>query len=88
VVLSHYAPATSTTPQDVLPQTKPDILEKPLSKTDNLRMLLELNGGTCEVVTGVSLGMLPYSVFLDKNYIVNTVYPIVTAPGYNVKFVS
>ncbi|KAF8501255.1 Maf-like protein [Gautieria morchelliformis] len=55
VVLSHYAPATSTTPQEVLPQTRPDILEKPLSKADNLRMLLELNGGTCEVVTGVSL---------------------------------
>ncbi|KIP11030.1 hypothetical protein PHLGIDRAFT_28160 [Phlebiopsis gigantea 11061_1 CR5-6] len=32
-----------------------EILEKPISKEDNLRMLLDLNGGVCEVVTGVSL---------------------------------
>lgn len=33
-----------------------DLLEKPVSKEDNLRMLLDLNGGVCEVVTGISLG--------------------------------
>ncbi|KAM5544850.1 hypothetical protein V8D89_001748 [Ganoderma adspersum] len=32
-----------------------DILEKPLDKEDNMRMLLDLNGGRCEVVTGVSV---------------------------------
>ncbi len=37
------------------PQSFPDIYEKPISKEDNLRMLLDLNGGTCEVVTGVSV---------------------------------
>jgi len=39
----------------LLPQSRPQILEKPISKGDNLRMLLDLNGGACEVVTGVSL---------------------------------
>jgi septum formation protein len=34
------------------------ILEKPDSKVENLRMLLDLNGKVCEVVTGVSLGEL------------------------------
>ena len=33
-----------------------DILEKPRDKEDNMRMLLDLNGGICEVVTGVSVG--------------------------------
>ena len=33
-----------------------DILEKPLDKEDNMRMLLDLNGGRCEVVTGVTIG--------------------------------
>ena len=32
-----------------------EILEKPVDKEDNLRMLLDLNGGICEVVTGVVL---------------------------------
>jgi septum formation protein len=32
------------------------ILEKPGTKEENLRMLQELNGKVCEVVTGVSLG--------------------------------
>lgn len=34
-----------------------ELLEKPSSKEDNMRMLMDLNGGVCEVVTGVSLGM-------------------------------
>jgi septum formation protein len=33
-----------------------ELLEKPTSKEDNMRMLLDLNGGVCEVVTGVALG--------------------------------
>lgn len=31
------------------------MLEKPQSKDDNLRMLLDLSGKSCEVVTGVSI---------------------------------
>ena len=38
------------------PPASQDILEKPSSKEDNLRMLLDLNGNVCEVVTGVSVG--------------------------------
>jgi septum formation protein len=32
------------------------VLEKPASKEDNLRMLLDQNGAVCEVVTGVTIG--------------------------------
>ena len=46
--------------QDKGPQ---EILEKPGSQEDNYRMLLDLNGGICEVVTGVTLGMC-YDVLL------------------------
>ncbi|OSC96967.1 Maf/Ham1 [Trametes coccinea BRFM310] len=56
VVLSHPPEGLSSTPrfanEDPGPQ---DILEKPRDKEDNLRMLLDLNGGVCEVVTGVTL---------------------------------
>jgi len=71
VVLSHYSPATSMAHQSSLPERRPDILEKPKNKADNLRMLLELNGGACEVVTGVSI-----------------VYPIISAPGYQIKSID
>lgn len=37
--------------------SQPYILEKPTSKADNLRMLLDMNGKTVEVVTGVALGL-------------------------------
>ena len=36
------------------------ILEKPETKQENLRMLLELNGQSCEVVTGVSIRKFAY----------------------------
>ncbi|KAH7911533.1 Maf Ham1 [Hygrophoropsis aurantiaca] len=65
VVLTHALPATST---EMELGTTQELLEKPSSKEDNLRMLLDLNGGVCEVVTGVSL-----------------VYPILSAPGYDIK---
>ncbi|KIJ52432.1 hypothetical protein M422DRAFT_156460 [Sphaerobolus stellatus SS14] len=55
VVLSHYVSPTSLTHQSETNDTRPEILEKPRSKADNLRMLLELNGGACEVVTGVTI---------------------------------
>lgn len=57
VVLTHILNAHSGVHESLLPQQRPDILEKPISKADNLRMLLELNGAACEVVTGVSLGI-------------------------------
>ncbi|KAL4062171.1 inosine triphosphate pyrophosphatase-like protein [Scleroderma yunnanense] len=53
VVLTHTLPATTL--EEVGMQTHPELLEKPISKDDNLRMLLDLNGNVCEVVTGVSL---------------------------------
>ncbi|KAF8517678.1 Maf-like protein [Hysterangium stoloniferum] len=55
VVLSHHATPSATTHHSEVPDTRPDILEKPQSKEDNLRMLMDLNGGACEVVTGVTV---------------------------------
>ncbi|KAE8213725.1 hypothetical protein CF327_g2774 [Tilletia walkeri] len=47
------------------------ILEKPIDQKDNLRMLQDLNGNKCYVVSGVTI-----------------VYPILQAPGYEVKSLS
>jgi septum formation protein len=55
VVLTKIASAGSNIHDSLLPEVRPDILEKPQDKGDNLRMLLELNGGRCEVVTGISV---------------------------------
>ncbi|KAG6826144.1 hypothetical protein H0H92_000980 [Tricholoma furcatifolium] len=55
VVLTHAQPSTSDVSYTVLPQTTQELLEKPHSREDNLRMLLDLNGGVCEVVTGVTV---------------------------------
>ncbi|TCD61346.1 hypothetical protein EIP91_008573 [Steccherinum ochraceum] len=54
VVLTHPAPNVmgGFEEQDKGPQ---EILEKPETQEDNYRMLLDLNGGICEVVTGISL---------------------------------
>ncbi|EIW57973.1 Maf/Ham1 [Trametes versicolor FP-101664 SS1] len=56
VVLTHPLPGLSSIPrfEDEAPFPQ-DILEKPIDKDDNMRMLLDLNGGVCEVVTGVSI---------------------------------
>ncbi|KAK7691192.1 hypothetical protein QCA50_006295 [Cerrena zonata] len=54
VVLTHPSPGVSSSPFQG-PFIRQDILEKPDDKEDNLRMLLDLNGSVCEVVTGVSL---------------------------------
>jgi predicted house-cleaning NTP pyrophosphatase (Maf/HAM1 superfamily) len=56
VVLTHAQPVTSDVAYSELPGVHQDLLEKPDNKEDNLRMLQELNGTVCEVVTGVSLG--------------------------------
>ena len=56
VVFTHAQPITSDTAYSVLPDVNQELLEKPSSKEDNLRMLLDLNGGVCEVVTGLVVG--------------------------------
>ncbi|KAF9522844.1 inosine triphosphate pyrophosphatase-like protein [Crepidotus variabilis] len=71
VVLTHTQPVTSDTAYSVLPQVQQELLEKPKSKEDNMRMLLDLKGNVCEVVTGVTI-----------------VYPILTAPGYQIKSID
>ncbi|KAG8951247.1 hypothetical protein FRC04_006486 [Tulasnella sp. 424] len=55
VVLSRIEPSTSNVSAGLEHAIRPEILEKPTSKADNLRMLLDLNGRSCEVVTGVSV---------------------------------
>ena len=60
VVLTHPSPGLSQTPFANAPMDRQEILEKPISKEDNLRMLLDLNGGVCEVVTGVTVGVSIY----------------------------
>ncbi|THH07382.1 hypothetical protein EW145_g3416 [Phellinidium pouzarii] len=69
VVLTHVEPSHSGIDYSLLPQERPEILEKPISKADNLRMLLDLNGGL------ISDGCC-------------TVYPILTAPGYQIKSID
>lgn len=56
VVLTHAQPVSSDVAYSELPAVKQELLEKPMNKADNLRMLQDLNGSVCEVVTGVSLG--------------------------------
>lgn len=55
IVLTHTQPATSQIDYALLPSASQELLEKPKDKADNLRMLLDLNGQVCEVVTGVTL---------------------------------
>jgi predicted house-cleaning NTP pyrophosphatase (Maf/HAM1 superfamily) len=45
----------------MLPAMNQELLEKPSSKEDNLRMLLDMNGNVCEVVTGVVIGEIRLS---------------------------
>ncbi|EAU85097.1 hypothetical protein CC1G_08070 [Coprinopsis cinerea okayama7 len=57
VVLTHAPETSSTVSQSVLSSalgpSPQEVLEKPRDKEDHLRMLLDLNGNVCEVVTGV-----------------------------------
>ncbi|KAF8604601.1 Maf-like protein [Ceratobasidium sp. AG-I] len=55
VVLSKPEAAGSNVHESLYPKNRPEILEKPANAADNLRMLLELNGRRCEVVTGISV---------------------------------
>ncbi|KAG1735354.1 Maf Ham1 [Suillus paluster] len=68
VVFTHALPSTTNEMETGVRQ---ELLEKPSSKGDNMRMLMDLNGGVCEVVTGVAL-----------------VYPILSAPGYEIKSID
>ncbi|KAH8118185.1 Maf-like protein [Phellopilus nigrolimitatus] len=70
VVLTHTLPAHSGIDSSLLPQERPEILEKPTSKADNLRMLLDLNGCVCEVVTGVSL---VYPILVAPGYQIKSI---------------
>lgn len=65
VVLSHPTPGilSQFADQEKGPQ---EILEKPETQEDNYRMLLDLNGGVCEVVTGLTLGTPLYDVIPSK----------------------
>jgi len=65
VVLTHPQPSISSTPFESSPSVYQEILEKPESKEDNRRMLLDVNGNVCEVVTGVSL---VYPVLVAPGY--------------------
>ena len=56
VVLTHAQPVSSDLAYSEMPAVRQELLEKPVNKADNLRMLQDLNGSVCEVVTGVSLG--------------------------------
>jgi len=56
VVFTHAPAPVANTDYSMLPPHRQELLEKPLDKADNLRMLMDLNGAVCEVVTGVSLG--------------------------------
>ena len=63
-----------------------EILEKPISKDEQLRWLMVMAGRSCEVVTGVTIGM----AFSQHNRVcaetcTTTVYPSVEAPGYKLE---
>ncbi|KAJ7680029.1 inosine triphosphate pyrophosphatase-like protein [Mycena rosella] len=70
VVLSHVLPSTSQTSYEMLPTTTQELLEKPASKEDNLRMLLDLNAGVCEVVTGV---VVAYPILTSPGYMIRSI---------------
>ncbi|KAJ6508808.1 Maf/Ham1 [Mycena sanguinolenta] len=70
VVLTHAMPSTTQTSYEMLPEIKRELLEKPTSKEDNYRMLLDLNGGVCEVVTGL---VIVYPVLTSPGYNIRSI---------------
>ncbi|KAG7088531.1 hypothetical protein E1B28_012514 [Marasmius oreades] len=70
VVLTHAQPSTSQADYSVLPDVNQELLEKPSNKEDNLRMLMDLNGSVCEVVTGVTL---VYPVLQSPGYSIRSI---------------
>ncbi|KAG6834167.1 hypothetical protein H0H93_011459 [Arthromyces matolae] len=69
-VYERLVPSTSDVSYSVLPSADQELLEKPRSKEDNLRMLLDLNGGVCEVVTGVTV---VYPVLTAPGYMIRSI---------------
>ncbi|TFK61954.1 Maf/Ham1, partial [Pluteus cervinus] len=65
VVFTHAQPLTSEISYSMLPGAAQELLEKPKDKEDNLRMLLDMNGQVCEVVTGLSVA---YPVLTAPGY--------------------
>ncbi|KIM39188.1 hypothetical protein M413DRAFT_447151 [Hebeloma cylindrosporum] len=70
VVLTHPQPVTSDTSYSMLPAANQELLEKPSSKEDNLRMLLDMNGNVCEVVTGV---VVAYPILTAPGYMIKSI---------------
>ncbi|KAF5327619.1 hypothetical protein D9619_005033 [Psilocybe cf. subviscida] len=70
VVLTHPQPITSDVSTSVLGPIHQDLLEKPSSKEDNLRMLLDMNGNVCEVVTGV---VVVYPILTSPGYSIRSI---------------
>jgi len=70
VVLTHPQPVTSDISTSVLGPIHQDLLEKPSSKEDNLRMLLDMNGNVCEVVTGV---VVVYPILTAPGYSIRSI---------------
>ncbi|KIJ14349.1 hypothetical protein PAXINDRAFT_115991 [Paxillus involutus ATCC 200175] len=64
VVFTHALPSTTV---EMETGTRQELLEKPTSKEDNLRMLQDLNWSVCEVVTGV---FLVYPILTAPGYAV------------------
>lgn len=89
VVLTHAQPLSSDVAYSELPSVHQELLEKPESKADNLRMLQDLNGSVCEVVTGVSLGELhPSDLIGMRAKLIGrilAVFPVLTSPGYDIR---
>ncbi|KAJ3976481.1 inosine triphosphate pyrophosphatase-like protein [Lentinula raphanica] len=70
VVLTHAQPSTSQTDYTLLPSVGQELLEKPKDKKDNLRMLMDLNGQVCEVVTGVTIA---YPILTAPGYALRSI---------------
>ena len=90
VVLTHAQPVSSDVAYSELPGVIQELLEKPVDKTDNLRMLQDLNGSVCEVVTGVSLGEWQFGSFVPlggrpADFVLLTVFPVITSPGFSIR---
>ncbi|KAH9063625.1 Maf/Ham1 [Lactarius vividus] len=87
VVLTHAQPLSSDVAYSELPGISQELLEKPENKEDNLRMLQDLNGSVCEVVTGVSLGEMLASDRRRAKLIgpILAVFPVLTSPGYDIR---
>lgn len=90
VVLTHAQPVSSDVAYSELPGVIQELLEKPVDKADNLRMLQDLNGSVCEVVTGVSLGEWHFGSFVPLggrpvDFVILTVFPVITSPGFSIR---